>query len=215
MVRITIDSKSLEGRMSRFEMTMRPRIFEVLGVSFDNIRARAAQSIIPNITGFRNPHFARKIQPSTSGKLTERTGKMIKALKYDTQNPGSGYSKGSIRTKVTPALTMRLRYTPNLRNIETYEGNLLPIIREPLAAFLSNRGNYRPDKQGNRIDAMPKETAKTIRARFLWENTSVKGSKGRRRYLGEAVKIELELMNRKLEDVLDSMSFYLKGTLYA
>ena len=78
-----------------------------LAQAVDNIRRRAVDNIIPNVTGERNPRRARKMQPAVSGKLTERTGLLIKMLTHKAKPLGGAWSvkPGAITASKTSKLT--------------------------------------------------------------------------------------------------------------
>lgn len=105
---IKISTKPLERWQRKVILVYRKGILRSLANSIDNIRFRAIKFIIPNIVGKKkSPYRMAKEQPSVSGKLTERTGRLIKMLqergKWNIKNKIASFDSPSFKgiTRVT------------------------------------------------------------------------------------------------------------------
>lgn len=168
MIQVKINSAQAKKDLDAINKQFRPAFQHAIGYWMDMVRDIAAkQQLIPNRTGYLNPYRARQAQPSTSGRLTNRTGKMKYMLAYDVIGGGyglgySGYSMILFR-KRTKFLNIMVRATDRA-NVESYEGTIRATIQAP-DSYVFRRGNLSDPYQ-----RMPKETPDTLAKRFNWEN---------------------------------------------
>jgi len=149
-------------------------------------RLRAEEYIIENTTGKYNPYHARKEQPSVSGRLTSRTGKLKLMLKNgaSSSNPLKNWTGfgNKIAKQSSVALHSMVRAEKLNRREERYIGTIrvLPRGGDP-RLFSTVRGQ-------------PQESLQTLVIRFNWEF----GIRGGRRPIFAPVASERDFQLRKL-----------------
>jgi len=171
-----------------------------LAYAMSETRRRAGDTLIPNNTGTVNPYVARRKQPSTPGKLTNRTSKLMKMLKYGTNasNPLNSWDKSTLgkplyKEKKNIGLKGQIRSSP----LGSGRGN-------PLRAKETHRATYRVHINShpflfNTSGGQPTETVQTLAIRFNWE-TGIRGQT--RPYFAPVIKLtEFDMKQQvKLKD---------------
>lgn len=157
-----------------------------LAQAVDNIRRRATDNIIKNATGERDPHKAAKIQPAIPGKLTERTGLLIKMLVHKAKPLGGAWSikpgattAGRTSKLTTNALKGQVKVSGGFGTVaESYLATLRvyiesgsPILNDKMARFYTGWVNT---EQGRR--RIPAQAKKQLAMRFRHE-TGIRGQK--------------------------------------
>ena len=151
--------KELKKRLRNYREGMQ----DVLAFWLDLIRRQAANSfIIKNTTGEVNPRRARALQKTHPTKLTHRTGKMRHLLLQDSNAKSGGWAtKGHILfKKQTSAFKMQIRTIRAKKADIGFLATIRVFITAVPAQVASVGGGSR---------SMPRESKKTIRARFMWE----------------------------------------------
>ena len=147
--------KDIRKRKKKYRVAMQMRI----GHWMDLVRKYAKKEIISNTTGHRNPHKARRKQPSTSGRLTSRTGKLRHMLGEQIMGGWRGKGKLLYR-KQTPSFKMQVRTLKEGKKDKSFVGTTKVYLSSMDSFLLSTGGkNWR----------MPIESKKTLRMRFNWE----------------------------------------------
>jgi len=166
-------------------------------------RMRAADRIIENTTPTRNPYGARKLQPSTSGRLTSRTGKLKLMLSYGTNATDPlkswGKSKGTKLFKEVNSIGLKGQVKANYPKVTSKT--------DPNRVFEAYTGTYRIFIKDHgwlfsTYGGLPQETKRTLALRFNWET----GIRGERRPIFAPVirqtdfdlKKEIERKNRTI-----------------
>jgi hypothetical protein len=157
----------------------REDIMRSLARNLDNIRYNSIQYIIPQkppATKKMSPWRMAREQPSTPGKLTDRTGRLIKMLqskatwqmKRKTMTMGNNYFKGMVKVEDNYR-TDRETYSATLR-VDIQDGN--PLIGDTVGRRLVEvMGENRKMMLQSRV------TKQQLFMRFMWE----KGIRGERR----------------------------------
>lgn len=186
---ITIDPRMLlrqTGKEGKLVRKYRALIMVSLAQAVDNIRRRAPDNIVKNVTGERNPYKAAKIQPAIPGKLTERTGLLIKMLIHKSKPLGGAWSvkPGSIRAGKTSKLTTNALkgqvkvsggfgsfLESYLATLRVYIESGSPILNDKMARLYTGWVNT---EQGRR--RIPSQSKKQLAIRFQHE-TGIRGQK--------------------------------------
>jgi len=170
--------KELKRRRVAFRKTMQVR----MGLFIDLVRREAADlEMIKNTTGTRNPSVARKKQPATPGRLTNRTGKLKHMLKEDTYGGWSG--RGRITYKKD---TSALKLLVKVIRVNDVDKGFVATVRVHISSIPSVLSDT-----GGKGYRMPIESKKTLRMRFNWETRS-----GKRPYMDPAAKRNLVKMTQ-------------------
>ena len=200
MVYLTLHSGDFKKKIEHWDLALKIQVLDFVAKSIDKVRAQAAKDeIIANETGYRNPYFARMSQPNTAGRLTERTGKMIKLLEEDLHEPFDG---GVVRDKRTTAFRIRAYKSPASASSSYFRGQLRLEVSDVLPNWVLNQGKH-PRKGEPSFDVMPKESPLTVKFRFLWENRG-------RPYLLPAVEKLYPQIITEAQQMVDSLIGYLK-----
>jgi len=152
-------SKDLDKAIKRYRYLTQLDTATLLEIA----RAKASDEIIPNTTGSRNPYYARKVQPPTTGKLTSRTGK-LKYMMEDKSNPsnikkywkGFGKNIAKVSTAGLYGSVKVDRVTRGSKN-EEYDAEWRTDISNKQQLFWIG-------------DTKKRETKRTLVMRFMWEN---------------------------------------------
>ena len=187
---ITIEASGLikvTGKEGKVVRKYRALMMASLSKSIDNIRKNAVNYIIPNSAGTRDPHKAAKNQPAVSGKLTERTGLLIKMLTHKTNPLGGGWSvaqgattAGRTSKLTTNALKGMIKVSGGFGTIsESYLGTLRVYISAGSGIvndrFAKRYTGWVKDFEG-KSRRLPDMTRKQLAIRFQHE-TGIRGAK--------------------------------------
>lgn len=202
----------------------RQKVFHALAANLDEIRMSAANDfIIPNTTGTRHPYKAAKLQPAVDGKLTERTGNLIKMLRHKAKVPGRHWFFGTVNTvarvKKATLRTNAFRGTITVVDDfgglqETYRAELRVDIdssallnekveRSKVQHSITQRVAYQAgrDVQYRTESFIRRETKQTLAIRFKHETPGIRGPA--RKFLEPAANLKIRnlnyLMNEKIQ----------------
>jgi hypothetical protein len=163
-LKILVDNK-LTGNSAKIAKIYRLQMMGSIVDYLDRVRLRSIDFIVPSkYPNIRNPYILSKMQKPVPGKLTERTGALIKMLKDKTtwRDPLST----RVRQMDGDAIQGTVKVTTQGVVVsEEYSGELRANIRTDSKYWPFNRGKAvgRPDKQ-------------QLFMRFRWE-TGIRGEK--------------------------------------
>lgn len=162
LVNVNLNAKKAIKVLKSTNKKYRYPMQNAIGELMDEIRLKAAEDeIIANTTDSINPYKARKLQPSTPGRLTSRTGKLVWALKQSTQYPGLGFA-GNLRKKKKTALFEETIARDVKSRIEEYKA----VIR---FSFTSHGRLLSKGQRSVEDKRMPEEDERSFYFRVLWE----------------------------------------------
>jgi hypothetical protein len=198
MIRPYIQVKNtLTAKSKRLIVTYRKAVMRSMTDYLDDVRLAAVQEIIPSKDPSNRIGFTRmyRNQPSTPGKLTERTGALIKMLKdlspWDRKTARSHSMSGD-------AMQGKVNITSLGSTIaEEYQGTL--------SAFIRNDSKYWPWNKGNVKKQSARPTKQQLFFRFMWE-TGIRGEK--RPFIapaGEKLKFSTEAIIQAKLDHLEQL----------
>ena len=177
----------------------RKEILRAIGTYLDMSRANASREIIPNVTGTRNPYHARKKQPSTPGKLTERTGNLQQMLEDDM---GAAWKvTANTARKKTSALEglVKIESGKNTK-LERYVGTLRVNVTDAALSkaktFTSKLYNV---LENRRSKIVFRETKQKLFMRFKHE-TGLRGEK--RQFLAPGARKALDPLQRRVSAII-------------
>jgi len=171
-----------------------------LAYALSETRRRAGDNLEPNITGSVNPYVARKKQPSIPGKLTNRTSKLMKMLKFGTNasNPLNSWDRSTLGKRLYKE-AKNIGLKGQVKSTPMGTGR-----RNPAKARENHKATYRVHIRSHPFlwetaGGQPTETVQTLAIRFNWE-TGIRGN--RRPYFQPVIKMtEFDMRNQiKLKD---------------
>lgn len=179
MAKVSSNLRQVNRDINRVKRSYRRAMQGSLAEMTNEIRMDAHDHfIIPNRTGIDNPYRARKAQPSKSGILTSRTGKLKYMLrnKVSKKNPTKGWKGfGNRLVKHKSAGLHGLIRQIGVGSIEErYRATLRVQISDDHKLYFTGWG-----KRGGK-DKMPRESKRTLALRFMWD-WGTKGVRGQRR----------------------------------
>lgn len=161
-LQMTVENK-MTSRIKRILVYHRTAVLNEMQSYLDRVRLNAAEKqIIPtNYPNVKNPYVLAKWQKSTPGKLTERTGALIKMLKDITP-----WKPGNTRTRTMSGDAMQGTIKVTTKGLivgEEYMGEL--------RASIKSESKYWPIQSGK---ALNRPTKQQLVMRFKWE-TGIRG----------------------------------------
>jgi hypothetical protein len=184
-------TNTLTARTQRLCKSYRKIILDEITDYLDNVRKDAVSEIIPAKNPSNRSGFVRmyREQPSTPGKLTERTGSLIRMLK---DLSSWNRTKSRSRSMSGDAMQGNVAVTTAGTVIaEQYYGSLSVNIRSESRYWPYNRGK-----------AGTYPTKQQLFFRFMWE-TGIRGEK--RQFLEPAAKRQQVFTERIVEQKLNHL----------
>ncbi len=196
--KISLEYKTTVKELKQLNEEYRNEFQELIASYLDEVRYRTgSEELIGNTTGFINPYMARKKQPSTSGRMTSRTGKFKLMLQHRAKPYGSGFKGNLRRVKSTMALDLVVS-RKGKDKLEQYSGTIRYNFKGHGRLTSTGSDKFRPKM-------MPKETRETLYMRFLKDKRSVKGDPPRPTISKKAQ--EVSLMTRRIAEIrLDKLA---------
>lgn len=182
---------ALNKVMSRHRIAVQKAMAE----SMTRTRVKAEEYIIPNTAKYSygklrgrtiySPRMARAIQPSVSGRLTSRTGKIKYMLRHSASigNPLRGWGGWGrkLAKQRSVAFLSQVRAESTTLGMERYIGTIRVNVRGDSKLFDTTKGQ-------------PPESLKTLAVRFQWEY----GIRGQKRPIFAPVAKQTDYDMRRL-----------------
>jgi hypothetical protein len=173
---VKLNDRAHQIRVKRLLREDRKIVFKTISDTIDAIRFDAVSNIIPNIVGKKmSPARMAKLQPSVPGKLTERTGRLIKML----QSKGT-WNITSQRANLTTNSLKGIVKVSSGKNLvsERYVGTLRAAVDDanPFIGQEFGAIQRRDPETGKIINFFRPVTKQSLVMRFKWE-TGIRGKK--------------------------------------
>ena len=199
MSRIVLKYEGTVKNLNQLNKEYRSEFQDLIGTYLDKVRSETAEKdIIKNTTGSINPYLARRKQPSTYGRMTDRTGKFRLMLKDKATPHGSGFKGGLRKSKKTLALSLIVSRDRKKTDLEGYTGTMRYDYKGGGRLTSTGHTSYRPLM-------MPKENEDTLFMRFLWDLKGLHGQ-GPRRTLSKRAPMVLIETKRLAGKRLDKLA---------
>lgn len=190
---ITVDAKAAKKALKDANNMYRPHMQLAIQEFLERTRLEAVKEIVPSrYPHIKNPNKLRKLQPCTPGKVTERTGKLIWALKEGAHPKGGGFSKGNRTVKQTSMYEMMVSRSLKT-SLESYVGTIK-------FSFLGHPVLFDKSRE------MPKETSQTFYFRAMWDKRGINGAERRKYLTSAAEKLDkqtiIAIADKRLKEVI-------------
>lgn len=207
LIKVILDQKEVKFRLGKVFRMYKRMFFTAIATWMDAVRYNAGnteliQSKFPHIL---NPSVLKRLQKSTAGKLTVRTGKlkfMLTQWLKSSSDFGKHYSGTTIYKMIGAGIAIRIRAIQTGLS-QAFVGEIRVEITQHGRLF--SRGDTRSVNT-----RMPQENTRTLALRFNWDRSAIKGG-GKRPFLTPASEKQYLNLRYLAESRLKAIAVLING----